>query len=90
MAVHKDWERGTCQDIDGYNNFYFGKTITFKNPNWHSSIGEVTCIRVSLLQITVIKVVLSMKQNNYLKVLENDQKQVETEGESALGRGKLH
>ena len=69
--------------------FISNKTITFKNPNWHSSIGEATCIRLSFLQITVIKIVSNMKQK-HLKALKNDQKQAETEGEPVLERGKLH
>jgi len=38
------------------------KTITFKNPNWYSNIGEVAYIRLFPLQITIIKTGLNMKE----------------------------
>lgn len=65
------------------------KTITLKNPNWHSNIGEVACVRLSFLQMIVIAIVLHRKQKQLCGGLEIEQKQAGTEGESVNERGGL-
>lgn len=54
--------------------------------NSYSNIGEVACITLFLLQITIIKTGLNMKEKQLSKGLGHDQKQAEPEGELVLER----